>query len=315
MTSWRGVLIGGCDRSGTTMLGAMLGAAPDVVCLPESQFIWDLARSRRLGKSALDYLHRSHRFSLWGLSLDGGLGDAVAECDDLSELLALLRTFYARAVGKDGATIWIDHTPLNARYLRSWQDISPGSKLIHIVRDGRAVANSVTPLSWGPATYTEAGHWWVERVAHGLAAELCFGAATVLRIRYEDLLSSPARTLRRICSFTAVPYTSSMTDVGGYKLPAYTRDQHNLVGRPVDPTRADAWRTRLAKRDIELFESACGDMLAYLGYEPVFGACAQPRTRRECLRDRTWSFTRRQFIDRYRERSRRRIQSRVDWRS
>ncbi len=32
------VFIGGCDRSGTTLLGAMLGATPNAVVTPESPF-------------------------------------------------------------------------------------------------------------------------------------------------------------------------------------------------------------------------------------------------------------------------------------
>ena len=36
------VFVVGCSRSGSTLLGAMLGAHPEIVCVPEGQFIVDL---------------------------------------------------------------------------------------------------------------------------------------------------------------------------------------------------------------------------------------------------------------------------------
>jgi hypothetical protein len=38
------VFVGGCDRSGTTPLGAILGAHPECACVPESQFVLDVLR-------------------------------------------------------------------------------------------------------------------------------------------------------------------------------------------------------------------------------------------------------------------------------
>ena len=70
------VFIGGCPRSGTTMLGAMLGSASQHIATPESQFKellpftnrvkWDEGLSfERLQK----YLEEDFRFRLWDIDI------------------------------------------------------------------------------------------------------------------------------------------------------------------------------------------------------------------------------------------------------
>lgn len=44
------IFIGGCSRSGTTLLGAMLGAHSDIICSPESHFKIDVLRVLAKGK-------------------------------------------------------------------------------------------------------------------------------------------------------------------------------------------------------------------------------------------------------------------------
>ena len=50
------VLIGGCDRSGTTMLGSMLGAHPRCICVPETNFIVHLFRQEKFDPNHIDPL-------------------------------------------------------------------------------------------------------------------------------------------------------------------------------------------------------------------------------------------------------------------
>ncbi|MBD3360653.1 hypothetical protein GF366_02510, partial [Candidatus Peregrinibacteria bacterium] len=62
------IFIGGCPRSGTTMLGSLLGAHPEALCIPESQFKTDVMRrivSGQLTVWALNpFLEKHVRFSL-----------------------------------------------------------------------------------------------------------------------------------------------------------------------------------------------------------------------------------------------------------
>ena len=69
------IFIGGCARSGTTLLGAMLGVHKECLTTPESQFKFEALGTRGRPKNAADVqaaLHRimEHpRFKRWGISL------------------------------------------------------------------------------------------------------------------------------------------------------------------------------------------------------------------------------------------------------
>src|SRR6188472_1560818 len=70
------LFIGGCERSGTTMLGAMLGGHSRCLCLPESQFMDDQlahadADGRVDSRAALSRILAHERFRLlWDLPSD-----------------------------------------------------------------------------------------------------------------------------------------------------------------------------------------------------------------------------------------------------
>ena len=75
------VFIGGCDRSGTTMLGAMIGAHPDCITTPESQFkISAFQNINQNGNQLQQYLRNilnNWRYRLW--AVDKSLGEIDVE--------------------------------------------------------------------------------------------------------------------------------------------------------------------------------------------------------------------------------------------
>jgi hypothetical protein len=281
------VFVGGCDRSGTTLLGAILGAHPECACVPESQFVLDLLRERAQADPPLDMprtfelIRDNFRFRLWGLQVEWD--DEVERLvgSSYAKLVEWLARRYAEEHGKAGATIWVDHTPSNTKYAATLLEMFPEAKFLHIVRDGRAVSASICPLDWGPNAVMTAAPWWVERVGYGIAAETNFGAARVLRVRYEDMVLQTAETVQRITDFLGLAFDPAMLNAGGFGSPVYTKSQHSLVGHPPDRARVDAWQTSMTDRQVEIFEHLTGDLLAYLGYEPRYGAAATRPTERE----------------------------------
>jgi hypothetical protein len=255
MATMTPVFVGGCDRSGTTVLGAMLGTHSDCLCVPESQFIIAAISSPRFSRSnldvaaALDLIANHPRFRIWQTGLGESTTSPRPTATSYAELIEWLVTRYGTKCGKPSARIWVDHTPSNVKYAASLFELFPGGKLVHIVRDGRAVASSL-----------------LRRVA---------------RVRYEDLISRPEETLKRLCAFAGIDYQPGMVEGTGFRVPAFTRAQHALVGQRPSPSRIDAWRGELSPRQVEIFESIAGDMLTYLGYSATYGPRAQPMSTSE----------------------------------
>jgi hypothetical protein len=280
------VFIGGCGRSGTTLLGAMLGTHPSCLATPESKFRFLPHRNRQAAatidpSAVIDRMVDHWSFKIWEVETDrAGWLDG---CDSYPELVLRIVRAYGRKVGKSEPSFWIDHTPGNVKYASVLFEQFPEARMIHLVRDGRATAASVIELDWGPNTVASAARWWVDYVTIGLDAESAHGPQRIQRVAYEDLVSEPEQILRETCDFLEIDYRAEMIDGTGFAVPRFTVGQHALVGQRPNPERLEAWRKNLAPREVEAFESIAGELLAQLGYEPVYG----PRARRLTLREKT----------------------------
>jgi len=287
----RPVFVGGCERSGTTMLGAMLGAHSLCVCVPESHFIEQLLAGGDFDPDAVEpqavlasiVAHERYRV-LWKLPIDPRAVDSTELGSTYAEVLAWLVRAYARSLGKPDAPVWVDQTPSNFKRGLTMLRMFPEARFIHIVRDGRGVAASVLPLDWGPNDILRAAEFWMARCAVGLAAESQLGPDRVLRVRYEDLLTHPETALLRIASFAGLDYQPAMAQGTGYSPSRYNERQHRLVGQPPDQSRANSWHHSLTPRQIEIFESVAGEFLEMLGYEPQYGIRARPVRGPEVIR-------------------------------
>ncbi len=275
----RPIFIFGCERSGTTLLGSLLGSHSRCLATPEAEFVADAYRqhlARDAGFDLIGTLNRikhNFRFQLWNIDVSAQAAER-AGVTSYKELIGYLFATYAAGVGKD-ADIWIDHTPTNVRAAAMLSELFPEAKFIHLVRDGRAVVSSIKSLDWGVHATRQLSQQWVMKVGYGLAAEGYLGPERSLRVSYEALTSSTEQTLRTICSFAELSYEAEMTAGAGFSVPKYTEKQHSLVGTPPDPARANAWMKRLSPQDVQTFEHSSRDMLIYLGYEPLYGAGAK----------------------------------------
>ncbi len=295
----RPLFIGGCERSGTTMLGAILGGHSRCLCLPESQFMDDQlahadADGRIDARAALSRIVAHERFRLlWDLPPDPAPIQPAELGPTLADLWTGLALAYGRKLRQPGAEVWIDHTPTNFRRVRGLLRLFPAARFIHLVRDGRAVAASLLPLDWGPNNALHAAEFWMARCALGLAAELDLGPDQVLRVRYEDILQEPESSLRRITSFIGLDYEPEMASANASKPTRYHERQHHLVGQAPVPSRAAGWQQVLSRREVEMFEAEAGDFLETLGYQPRYGLRAMPATRVEVFRLRLGDLARR----------------------
>jgi len=288
----------------------MLGSHADLLCVPEMQFKFDIlrfsgheAQGTEEKTDLIRKLATRSSFRIWELDID-----AIATPAEQLRGRALIEWIvraYGKKVGKPAPTMWVDHTPKNVRYAWTFFRSFPEAKMIHIVRDGRAVAASVLPLDWGPNEIDSAARFWVERLAYGLAAE-SFWRKKVVRVRYEDLVQYPQTTLHSLCETLAINYDPAMCRAAGFQVPKYTAKQHALIGSKPNPARVNAWEKQLTPRQVEIFESIASDLLKTLGYTPQFGLSARPLSRRERILAGIREFYKREFSNRSRKRKRKR---------
>lgn len=268
----RPVFIGGCERSGTTFLADIIGRFDRSLVVPESQFIADVLGRRNdflnIGE-VKSYLAGSFRFRVWGVDISSvDIDDySLNNIDNLRILFNQIVKAYAKKIDVLEFDVWVDHTPSNTWYSASLIELYPDANFIHIVRDGRAVCNSVLKLDWGPNTVTEAATWWAGRLSMGLLSEVYLGDRCI-RVYYESVIVNTHHTIVQLLEFLDMS-NSSESKHNGFTVPSYTSNQHKLVGSKPQSARIDGWRREMSKESIGTFEKSTFEMLPMLGYEKV----------------------------------------------
>ncbi len=179
--SRRPIVIGGCGRSGTTLLLSILSCHPHL-------FAIDIETT--------------------ALCRDGygadGLYNRTPDLDapfELGRIYGYLREHEIPA----SCTRWCEKTPRNVIYFgRILQHFGKRVRLIHLVRDGRDVVTSVHPND--PTRYWVSPHRWVMDVTVGRRWE---NHPQVLTVRYEELVRDYETTMRRLCRFIEEDFTDA----------------------------------------------------------------------------------------------------------
>lgn len=308
----RPIFIGGCGRSGTTVLATELGRRLDLSVPPEAQFlVRGLAAASEAPPDRVAHFEAralsDWRMTLWfdeatRRTLPGRLKQVDSPADAMRELARA----YSEEQGGPTPQGWVDHTPWNVLYAHTLLSTFEESPLIHIVRDPRAVVASALPLDWGPSTARDGARWWMERVGAGLLAEASL-PSRVYRISYEAMILDADQQFAALLDWLKTEFGFAAPlyhrDRPGSALPKYTSGQHALVGQPLNAGRVEGWRDRLSARDISIIEGELGDSLQLLGYTPISSppALGQSKSASEVVRG-----VYRPLIDRFRASRRRR---------
>ena len=170
--------------------------------------------------------------------------------------------------GITGAKVVVDSSKVavHLKYLLTTPALQ--IKVIHLLRDGRAVTTSMLGHGLKRSTRAEtiaaaASSWRGNNEgAERLLARL--PALQWLQLRYEDLCRQPEETLRHLCGFLGM-------DTERIVLDFRSRQQHVLGNdmrlKSTSEIRLDErWRTQLSKEDLEVFEEAAGGLNRKYGY-------------------------------------------------
>jgi glycosyltransferase involved in cell wall biosynthesis len=142
-------LVTGRARSGTSWVMRILNAHPEILCAGEGRFY---GARYRVGDSNVRSLHgallASKPLREWAESSGWTRGNDFRE--EIGEMTAILSDHVlARELARSGKRMVGDKTPLTTTtMLRELAKLRPGTKVAHIIRDGRDVAVSSVHHIW-----------------------------------------------------------------------------------------------------------------------------------------------------------------------
>jgi hypothetical protein len=248
----------GAERSGSTLLKLMLDHHPAISCPHQFEFAVEHVGDDGAWPDLPAYwriLERDGVFQRSRFTIDRRLDYPSLQDHFLRE----------RSRGRPvlGGTL---HRHF-LRLLLLWPDV----RLIHLVRDPRAVARSCVEMGWAGNVWEGAARWIdAEREWDRVCARV--PAARRHEVRYEELVADPERVLRGICAFARVDYDPTML-----------RYPEDSTYGALDRAPLERWRTALSGREQALVDGRAGALLSERGYP----SCGFP-ARRPGQLERAW---------------------------
>ncbi len=316
---FRVVYLGGMGRSGSTLAERLLGELPGVCVAGEIVHLWQrgVVDNERCG-CGTEFLACEFWSGVAEAAFGGWSSVDVARIAELRGSVDRTR-FIPRLAGPAlGAAIRRDLAEYTSYYERLYHGISQVSgcpvvvdsskhaslafclrrsesvdlRVVHVVRDSRAVAYSWTtrvrrPEAAGTAGESEAGYmtryspvraareWNTQNGALQLLAR-GGGGVPVLRIRYEDLVAAVKPTLRDIAGFAGITVEDAglaFVSGGGQSQRAQLSQAHTAAGNPMRFTTGqitirpdDRWQTAMPAGQRRTVTALTLPLLRHYGY-------------------------------------------------
>lgn len=230
------LFIGGCGRSGTTLLLSLISVHPDIYAIPSE----------------------TSAVSSGGNSPE----TEVTENEDI-----YIDVIYNQLI-KSGKSVlkfdrWCEKTPMNIHFTEDiFSYFGQGAQFINVVRDGRDVVTSRHPSD--PSSYYVSPYRWVRDVKAGFEVG---NHSRILTVYYEELVNGHISKMKEVFDFIGMSFPAS---IHNYPESSQFSQNNAWFGkvRSVSNSSCGRWKRNEHEERVEELMSTPGavELLEYYNY-------------------------------------------------
>jgi len=229
------LFIGGVPKSGTTLMRVLLDVHPSIRCGPETHVIIDVLKLRYEWAN-FGHLHKRNEAA--------GVTNSIID----SAVAAFILEVVARH--GDPADVICAKEPFLMTQAGFLATAFNNSKVIHMVRDGRAISHSLVSRGlefppFSPTNHTQNLRSWanlatgMDRICRAIGPNRC------RTVKYEQLVQEPERTLKDLLSWLDLPWEPKVLnhqEVIGEVATSSMETTADQIVRPVYREAIERWR-------------------------------------------------------------------------
>jgi protein-tyrosine sulfotransferase len=269
VSSMSPVVIGGCARSGTTLVRALIGVHPQMAS-PQRE--WHVL----LGKKYSGMKNRQRIKETFGLS-DDEIDGLLKEYSNNIQFAENLFRLYMAKTNKNLISL---KNPQHLYFIDELFQYFPHMFFIHVIRDGR---DTVCSLRTHPKRRLVNGKFvptnirnpfdycvrrWIVDVNRGAAGRK---HDNYIEIKYEDIVNNTMATMEKLFGFLGLDMISAEEMLGFYRNERPENHPPNIeIGKPLYKGAIGKWKKEMTEDEKRLFKKMAGDVLIDLGYEKDF---------------------------------------------
>ncbi|HTV47116.1 MAG TPA: sulfotransferase [Phycisphaerae bacterium] len=260
----------GYERSGTTLLAAMLDRHSRIAIPPETHFFEHVCRVEDARKCAntetlVDRFINAPRSRDLKLNKSELLNQLAGSESTWANLLAAALQLYMVKHGKERVG---EKTPNHHLIVPEILNLFPGSRVIWVLRDGRDVILSLMKTPWPRHRLLRLHAFeWRRSMEKMIEFEKRF-PERMIRMKFENLVTDPEAELRRVCEFIGVDFETRQLDSNVHTdvVPEWELSWKHRVFSPPDLTRIGTWKHECTREDQWMLNSVMQPCLSKLDY-------------------------------------------------
>ncbi len=282
------IFVVGSSRSGTTMMGRILGNHSEIFTFKELHFfgtIWTNNSNQNLSKKQqselLSRLLCIQERGLFSQSNHFDFNENAKKIlgEGVTNPLAIYELFLQTISKENSCKISCEQTPKNLYYLEEILKFFPNAKVINMVRDQRDVLLSqknkwkrrflgakAIPLSEAFRSFVNyhpilTAKVWNSSLTHSTKFQ---NNPRVKIVKFEDLLSESENVIKDICSFLDIDFQEKMLEVPVIGSSTENDSKSELI---IDSSKVNKWKKGgLTNAEIYLSQKQSSKMMDEFGY-------------------------------------------------
>ncbi len=295
------IFVIGNSRSGTTMMGRILGRNPAVFTFHELHFFEELWSAQEKDKkemmaSAIELYAHLLKAERIGYLVKGDPKDFKKEASDQIKAAleqgiplghdSIFAYFMCQEAEKNGKSVPCEQTPRNVLYLKEILDLYPNAKIINMVRDPRDILlsqkkkwkvrflGSKTAPGARDIPLKESFRSWMNYHPITMSRLWKLNLSSVIKysehpsvhlVKFEDFLAAPQQHMKEICAFAGISYNKDMLNVPQIGSSNAADKDNDKTG--VDRSKQGAWKTGgLNKTEIYYCQHICKEEMEQFDY-------------------------------------------------
>lgn len=205
------------------------------------------------------------------ISFHDVLSDLDGDISYASVYDSIMRNFLLK---KSGKKLWGEKTNLAWTKIPYFLEMFPLGRVVHIIRDPRAVLASWKKFTHAPGNdYIDSILNCYDSMLMAMEYSKRYSSSRYTCLTYEELVAKPYETVRQLCQKLGLDYEDNMLDVNNFTDRAggqwQTNTVYNVKVDGISTAMIDKWKNELEEWEIALTDRIMGDMLDKYYYKSV----------------------------------------------
>lgn len=266
------IFIVACPRSGTTLLANILNSHSNIAIGAETHFFNAVFKQNNFQDKSqeeqVEQFFANNRIADFCKHADISREDVLSKLDSDSKPASIFAALMQVFLAKQSKARWAEKTPQHLFCVKDILEVYPEAKIIHVLRDGRDVVNSLMKMPWRPKGLLNNARFWNYYVSRASKLEKETHAKNFISIKYEDLLTDAQAVINKVCQFIDEPFEAAMLEREGSSVFSdWENEWKQKASQDLDSSRVNAWQEELDQDDQAILNFLQEQKLKEFGYQ------------------------------------------------